>query len=257
MSLSPNPTPHALRNVPAHMPAPAFKTSMVRTNHLLNALPVDVLERLLPKLEPVNMTLGSALYESGSVRSHAYFPTTAVVSMMYVTENGGCSEMASAGREGMVGSCLFMGANTTSDRAVVNTAGLGYRLSQYAMAAEFSREEDFFRLMLRYVQAQMTSITQTAVCNRHHSVSSQLATWLMRQLDRLNGDEIVMTHELLASILGVRREGITEAACKLQALGIIRYARGHITVLDREALRAHCCECYEVVRRERERLLPQ
>lgn len=224
-------------------------------NHLLAALPTAEFERLAPHLERVAMPLGEVLYESGCQLQHAYFPTTAIVSMHYVMENGASSEIAGVGNEGVLGVSLFMGGNTTPSRAIVQTAGHGYRLKARLLVEEFNRAVPMMRLMLRYTQALMTQISQTAVCNRHHSVEQQVCRWLLLTLDRLPSNELTMTQELIAGMLGVRREGITEAAGNLQRAGLISYRRGHITVLDRSGLESHVCECYAVVKNEFARLL--
>lgn len=226
-------------------------------NHLLAALPAAEFQRWQPLLEPVDMPLGHVLYESGCSLSHVYFPTTAIVSLLYVMENGASAEIAVVGLEGVVGISLFMGGETTPNRAVVQSAGKGYRLKAQAVKEEFQRAGPAMHLLLRYTQALITQMSQTAVCNRHHSLDQQLCRWLLLSLDRLQGSELVMTQELIANMLGVRREGVTEAALKLQRMGLIRYARGHIAVLDRPGLEARTCECYAVVRDEYHRLLPQ
>jgi len=227
-----------------------------RANHLLAALSETVWERWLPQLEWVDMPLGKVLYESGATLSHAYFPTTAIVSLLYVLENGASAEIAVAGNEGLVGISLFMGGGSTPSRGVVQSAGEGYRIRSSFIRSEFERAGEVMHLLLRYTQALITQMSQTAVCNRHHSLDQQLCRWLLLSLDRLSGNELVMTQELIANMLGVRREGVTEAALKLQGAGLIRYARGHITVLDRAGLEARTCECYGVVLAEYERLLP-
>ena len=228
-----------------------------RTNHLLAALPATEWERWHPHVEPVSLPLGKVLYESGTRLSHVYFPTTAIVSLLYVLEDGASAEIAVVGNEGIVGISLFMGGGTTPSRAVVQSAGAGFRLRADLMKDEFDRAGPVMRLLLRYTQALITQMAQTAVCNRHHSLDQQLCRWLLLSLDRLAGNELVMTQELIANMLGVRREGVTEAAGKLQKLGVIDYCRGHITVLDRSKLEALSCECYAVVRRESDRLLPR
>ena len=227
-----------------------------RQNHLLAALPDAEWERWLPQLEAVELTLGQALYESGGTLSHVYFPTTAIVSLLYVMENGASAEIAVVGNEGIVGISLFMGGESTSSRAVVQSAGQGFRLTARTIKEEFNRAP-VLHLLLRYTQALITQMAQTAVCNRHHSLDQQLCRWLLLSLDRLQGTELMMTQELIANMLGVRREGVTEAAFKLQAAGLIRYARGHIAVLDRLGLEARSCECYAVVKKEYDRLLPE
>ena len=227
-----------------------------RTNDLLAALPAQEFDRWLPQLEPVTLKLGQVLYESGKRMSHVYFPTSAIVSLLYVLEDGASAEIAVVGHEGVVGISLFMGGESTPSRAVVQSAGQGFRLRGQAVKDEFERAGPVMRLMLRYTQALITQMAQTAVCNRHHALDQQLCRWLLLSLDRLEGDELNMTQELIANMLGVRREGVTEAALKLQADGLISYARGHITVLDRPALEERTCECYAVVKHEYDRLLP-
>ncbi|HET6788263.1 MAG TPA: Crp/Fnr family transcriptional regulator [Aquabacterium sp.] len=227
-----------------------------RANRLLAALPQAEWLRWAPKLERVVMPLGSAIYESGGKLNHVYFPTQGIVSLLYVTEDGASSELAVVGNEGVVGIALFMGGGTTVNRAVVQSASVGYRLSAHTMLGEFEHSSAVTHLLLRYTQALITQMAQTAVCNRHHTLDKQLCRWLLLSLDRLPGLEIVMTQELIANMLGVRREGVTEAALKLQKAGLISYTRGRITVLDRPGLEARVCECYAVVKREYERLLP-
>ncbi|KJS71669.1 MAG: Crp/Fnr family transcriptional regulator [Comamonadaceae bacterium BICA1-1] len=214
-------------------------------------------QRWLPLLEPVHLPLGQVLYESGGVMSHVYFPTNAIVSLLYVLENGASAEIAVVGHEGMVGISLFMGGGSTPSRAVVQSAGQGFRLRATVIKDEFARSSPVLHLLLRYTQALITQMTQTAVCNRHHSLDQQLCRRLLLSLDRLPGDELVMTQELIANMLGVRREGVTEAALSLQKAGLIRYARGHITVLNRQGLEQRSCECYAVVKTEYDRLLPR
>jgi CRP-like cAMP-binding protein len=225
-------------------------------NQLLASLPEAEWERWKPQLELVDLPLGKVLYESGGVMTHVYFPTSAIVSLLYVLENGASAEIAVVGHEGVVGIALFMGGGSTPSRAVVQSAGMGYRLRAEAIRGEFERAGPVMHLMLRYTQALITQMSQTAVCNRHHSLDQQLCRWLLLSLDRLPGNELVMTQELIANMLGVRREGVTEAALKLQAAGLIRYARGHISVLDRPGLENRTCECYRVVKMEYDRLLP-
>ena len=225
-------------------------------NGLIAALSVSERQRWLPLLEPVDLPLGQVLYESGRALAHVYFPTTAIVSLLYVMENGASAEIAVVGREGLVGISLFMGGGSTPSRAVVQSAGHGYRLGAQAMKDEFNRAGLAMQLMLRYTQALITQMAQTAVCNRHHSLDQQLCRWLLLSLDRLPGYELVMTQELVANMLGVRREGVTEAALKLQTAGLIRYARGRVSVLDRPGLERRTCECYAVVKKEYDRLLP-
>ncbi|HTO51133.1 MAG TPA: Crp/Fnr family transcriptional regulator [Burkholderiales bacterium] len=225
-------------------------------NHLLAVLPPIERERVYPELELVHMALGGVLYESGSKLDHVYFPATAIISLLYVMGDGASAEIAVVGNDGMVGVALFMGGETTPSRAVVQSAGAAYRLSGNVLKSEFRRGGAMQQLLLRYTQALLTQMAQTAVCNRHHSVDQQLCRWLLLSLDRLSSNELTMTQELIANMLGVRREGVTEAAGKLQAAGAIRYSRGRITVLDRPALEAQACECYAVVKRESDRLLP-
>jgi CRP-like cAMP-binding protein len=225
-------------------------------NHLLAALPPAEFDTLAAHLELVAMPLGKILYGPGEKLQHAYFPTTAVVSLHYVTESGASAETAGVGNEGVVGVCLFMGGETTSSSAVVQTAGHAYRLEGQRLKEEFQHAGLMQRLLLRYTQALLTQIAQTAVCNRHHSLEQQLSRWLLLTLDRIPTNELIMTQELIASMLGVRREGITEAAGKLQRAGLISYRRGHIAVLDRQGLELHACECYAVVKKELARLLP-
>jgi len=227
-----------------------------RQNHLLAVLPEPERERLFPHLEPITMPLGKALYESGDRLEHVYFPTTAIVSLLYIMENGASAEIAIVGNEGVVGIALFMGGETMPNRAVVQSAGHAYRLSGQLLKQEFNRGGALQHLLLRYTLAMLTQMAQTAVCNRHHSVDQQLCRWLLLSLDRLPANELSMTQELIANMLGVRREGVTEAAGKLQKAGLIHYSRGRIIVLDRPGLEARVCECYEVVRQEFERLLP-
>jgi len=225
-------------------------------NRLLAALPHAESQRWLSLLEPVDLPLGEVLYESGITLSHVYFPTTAIISLLYVMENGASAEIAVVGNEGIVGISLFMGGESTSSRAVVQSAGKGFRLQAQLMKQEFNRAGAVLHLLLRYTQALLTQMSQTAVCNRHHSLDQQLCRWLLLSLDRLEGNQLVMTQELIANMLGVRREGVTEGALKLQHAGLIQYARGHITVLDRAALEERSCECYAVVKKEYDRLLP-
>lgn len=228
-----------------------------RRNHLLAALPDSEWRRWEPQLEGVEMVLGQVLYESGIPLDHVYFPTTAIVSLLYVMENGASAEIAVVGNEGIVGISLFMGGESTPSRAVVQSAGHGFRLKAQEMKDEFNRGGPVLHLLLRYTQALITQMAQTAVCNRHHTVDQQLCRWLLLSLDRLQGSELIMTQELIANMLGVRREGVTEAALRLQKAELIRYARGHITVLDRPGLEKRTCECYAVVKKEYDRLLPR
>jgi CRP-like cAMP-binding protein len=234
-------------------PAPASP----RQNHLLDALPAEDYEQLCTHLELVPLPLGMALYEPGEGLSHVYFPTDAIVSLLYVMENGASAEIAVIGNEGIVGIALFMGGETVPNRAVVQSAGHAFRLKGQVLKREFGRFGGSLQpLLLRYTMALLTQMAQTAVCNRHHTIDQQLCRWLLLSLDRLPSNELHMTQELIANMLGVRREGVTEAAGRLQSAGLIRYSRGHITVLDRAGLEARVCECYEVVRREFYRLLP-
>jgi len=226
-------------------------------NRLLAVLPAAEYGRLHPHLEPVSMPLGAVVYESGSRLDYVYFPTSSIVSLLYVMEDGASAEIAVVGNEGLVGIALFMGGETTPSRAVVQSAGSAYRLPGRAMKEEFVRGGAMQHLLLRYTQALLTQMAQTAVCNRHHSVDQQLCRWLLLSLDRLPSNELIMTQELIANMLGVRREGVTEAAGKLQSAGLIQYSRGRITVLDRPGLEALVCECYGVVKREFDRLLPE
>jgi CRP-like cAMP-binding protein len=225
-------------------------------NHLLDALPTDDYERLAPHLELIPMPLGEALYESGGTLPYVYFPTTSIVSLLYVMEDGASAEIALVGNEGILGISLFMGGDTTPSRAVVQSAGHGFRLKAELLKNEFGRFGPTMHLLLRYTQALITQMAQTAVCNRHHSVDQQLCRWLLLSLDRLASNELSMTQELIANMLGVRREGVTAAAKRLQLAGLIRYSRGRITVLNRPGLELRCCECYRVVKTEFDRLLP-
>jgi CRP-like cAMP-binding protein len=227
-----------------------------RQNHLLAVLPDSVYERLSPHLEPVPLPLGKALYESGGSLTHVYFPTTAIVSLLYVMESGASAEIAVVGKEGLVGVAILLGGGTMPNRAVVQSEGQAYRMSSLRFEQEFNRSGPLHRLALRYTLALLTQMAQTAVCNRHHTVDQQLCRWLLLSLDRLPSDEMHMTQELIANMLGVRREGVTEAAGRLQNAGLIHYSRGHIRVLDRPGLEARVCECYEVVKQEFDRLLP-
>jgi len=227
-----------------------------RQNHLLSALPAGDYERVAAHLELVPLKLGDILYEPGIKLRYVYFPTTAIVSLLYVMEDGASAEIAIVGNEGILGISLFMGGETTPSRAVVQSAGYGYRLRAQLLKDEFGRFGPFLRLLLRYTQALITQMAQTAVCNRHHSVDQQLCRWLLLSLDRLASSQLSMTQELIANMLGVRREGVTEAAGKLQVAGLIHYRRGKITVLDRPRLEARSCECYQVVKTEFDRLLP-
>src|ERR1700758_674899 len=238
----------------AHLAVPARHSP--HQNHLLDALPSSDYARIAPNLELVPMKLGEVLYEPGARLRYVYFPTTSIVSLLYVMEDGASAEIAIVGNEGMLGISLFMGGDTTPSRAVVQSAGYGFRLKADLLKNEFGRFGPTMHLLLRYTQALITQMAQTAVCNRHHSVDQQLCRWLLLSLDRLSSNELVMTQELIANMLGVRREGVTEAAGSLQDAGLIRYRRGRITVLDRPGLEARSCECYQVVKTEFDRLLP-
>ncbi|OQW69758.1 MAG: Crp/Fnr family transcriptional regulator [Proteobacteria bacterium ST_bin11] len=227
-----------------------------KSNHLLDALPDTEYERLLPHLEHVAMPLGEVIYESGGELRYVYFPTDSIVSLLYVMENGASAEIAVVGNDGIIGVALFMGGGSMPNRAVVQSAGHAYRLRGQLLMHEFNRYEGMLHLLLRYTQSLITQMAQTAVCNRHHSVDQQLCRWLLLSLDRLPSNELHMTQELIANMLGVRREGVTEAAGKLQQAGLIQYNRGRITVLNRPGLEERVCECYEVVKTESDRLLP-
>jgi CRP-like cAMP-binding protein len=231
-------------------------TSHFERNHLLAALPRSVWSRLQPQLESVELRLGQVLHEARETQRHVFFPTTAIVSLLYVLENGAAAEIAVVGDDGIVGVPLFMGGQYTTSRAIVQSAGQAFQLNAQFLMDEFNRNGPVLHLLLRYTQALITQMAQTAVCNRHHTLDQQLCRWLLLSLDRLEGSDLVMTQELIANMLGVRREGVTEAATNLQRDGLIRYARGHIRVLDRAGLEKRTCECYAVVRREYERLLP-
>ena len=226
-------------------------------NLLLARLSAGVRERLYPHLRLVPMPLGKVLYESGDLLRHVYFPTDSIVSLLYVLDNGASAEISVVGNDGLIGISLFMGGETTPSRAVVQSAGHGYRLIGQRLKDEFHRNGEMQLLLLRYTQSLITQMAQTGVCNRHHSVDQQLCRWLLLSLDRLPSNQLIMTQELIANMLGVRREGVTEAAGKLQKLGVIRYVRGKITVLDRPKLEKLCCECYAVVKRECDRLMPR
>jgi CRP-like cAMP-binding protein len=224
-------------------------------NYILGALPPAERERLFPHLKLVTLPLGKALYESGDTLQHIYFPTDSIISLLYVLENGASAEIAVVGKDGAIGVALFMGGETTTNRAIVQSSGSAYRLTGARLKQEFNRHGQVLHILLRYTQALITQMAQTAVCNRHHSVDQQLCRWLLLSLDRLSSSQLNMTQELIANMLGVRREGVTEAAGKLQKLGVITYSRGQIEVLDRRALERLCCECYGVVKRETDRLL--
>jgi CRP-like cAMP-binding protein len=225
-------------------------------NHLLAALSAEVQSRLFPNLELVELPLGKVLYQSGDILRYVYFPIDSIVSLLYVMENGASAEVSVVGNEGLIGIALFMGGESTPSQAIVQSAGYAYRLAGQRFKDEFHRHGELQVLLLRYTQALITQMTQTAVCNRHHSIEQQLCRWLLLCLDRLPDNRVIMTQELMASMLGVRREGITEAARKLQKQGAIEYSRGQITVLDRPELERLCCECYAVVRKETDRLMP-
>lgn len=227
-----------------------------RRNGLLARLPAAEWSRWRDELEPIDLPLGTVLYESGRPLTHVTFPITGIVSLLYVTESGASAEIAVVGHEGLVGISLFMGGGSTPSRAVVQSAGKGYRLRAEALKDEFARSGPVMHLLLRYTQALITQMAQTAVCNRHHALDQQLCRWLLLSLDRVSGHELAMTQELIANMLGVRREGVTEAALKLQKAGLIRYTRGRIAVLDRPGLEQRTCECYAVVKKEYDRLLP-
>jgi CRP-like cAMP-binding protein len=241
------------RQVPGTGPSAA---PSARQNRLLAALPEGDWERVQPHLKPEPLRLGEVVYESGVELDCVYFPTTAIVSLLYVLADGSSAEIAVVGNDGLVGVALFMGGDSTPSRAIVQSAGWAFRLRAQWVKEEFRRAGEMQHLLLRYTQALITQMAQTAVCNRHHSIDQQLCRWLLLSLDRLHSNELTMTQELIANMLGVRREGVTEAAGKLQAEGLIRYGRGHIRVLDRAGIEARCCECYGVVKRESDRLLP-
>lgn len=225
-------------------------------NDLFKSIPALEWERLLPHIEPAVLPLGKVLYEPSMKMGHVYFPSTAIVSLLYALENGSSAEIAVVGYEGLVGISIFMGGESTSSRAVVQSAGLGYKIKSSIVLQEFNNAGPLMHLLLRYTQALITQMTQTAVCNRHHTLDQQFCRWLLISLDRLPGNELIMTQELIANMLGVRREGVTEAALKVQKAGLIKYARGHITILDRAGLERRTCECYQVVKSEYDRLLP-
>ena len=229
-------------------------TAKASHNHLLAALRPEVQQRVFPKLKLRNLRLGSVVYEAGQNETHVYFPTDCIISLLYVMENGASAEISVVGNEGVVGIAVFMGGDSTPSEAIVQSAGSAYRLPATELRKEFNADPDMRMLMLRYTQALITQMAQTAVCNRHHSIDQQLCRWLLLSLDRLPGNNLVMTQELIANMLGVRREGVTVAAHKLRDLGVIRYQRGRIKVLDRARLEELCCECYKVVRRETDRL---
>jgi CRP-like cAMP-binding protein len=231
-------------------------TTLPQHNHLLVALSAETHNRLLPHLELIGLPLGKVLYESGDTLRYVYFPTDAIVSLLYVMESGASAEISVVGNEGIIGVALFMGGESTTSRAIVQSEGHAYRLKSQYLKEEFNRHGELMELMLRYTQALLTQMAQTAVCNRHHSIEQQLCRWLLLSLDRLPDNKLVMTQELIANMLGVRREGVTDAAGKLQKMGVIEYSRGHITVVDRPKLEELSCECYAVVKKETDRLLP-
>lgn len=243
------PYPHPKLDDMSEIPTP-------QQNHLLAALPAEVWQRLHPHLERVSLSLGQVLYESGDELRHVYFPTDSIVSLLYVMESGASAEISVVGNEGLIGIALFMGGESTPSRAVVQSAGYAYRLLGQRLKDEFNRHGEMLLLMLRYTQSLITQMAQTAVCNRHHSIDQQLCRWLLLSLDRLPSNRLTMTQELIANMLGVRREGVTDAAGKLQKHGVIEYSRGQITVLDRPKLETLSCECYAVVKKETDRLLP-
>lgn len=229
---------------------------VAKQNNLLASLPEDAQARIFPQLEPVTMPLGQVLYESGDTLDYVFFPTDAIVSLLYVMESGASAEISVVGYEGLIGIALFMGGHSTPSRAIVQSAGNFFRLKSQLLMDEFNRHGELMQLLLRYTQSLITQMSQTAVCNRHHSINQQLCRWLLLSLDRLPNNSLTMTQELIANMLGVRREGVTEAAGKLQRKGVIEYCRGHITVLNRPKLEDLACECYSVVKDETERLLP-
>jgi CRP-like cAMP-binding protein len=231
-------------------------TPTPQQNHLLAALPAEVQDRIVPYLEPAPIPLGKVLYESGDALRHVYFPTDSIISLLYVMESGASAEISVVGNEGLVGIALFMGGESTTGRAIVQSAGHAYRLLGKRFKDEVARHRELLHLMLHYTQALLTQMAQTAVCNRHHTIDQQLCRWLLLSLDRLTGNQLTMTQELIANMLGVRREGVTEAAGRLHKHGVIEYRRGHITVLNRPRLEELCCECYAVVKKETDRLLP-
>ena len=244
----------AMQHLPLRLGKMA-ETSHPQQNHILNALPQPERERLFPHLKLVTLPLGRVLYESGDTLRHIYFPINSIVSLLYVLKDGASAEIAVVGNDGAIGVALFMGGETTTNRAIVQSGGSAYRLRGGRLKEEFGRHGETLHILLRYTQALLTQMAQTAVCNRHHTVDQQLCRWLLLSLDRLSSDELTMTQELIAGMLGVRREGVTEAAGKLQKLGVITYRRGHIRVLDRPRLEQLCCECYAVVKKETDRLL--
>jgi CRP-like cAMP-binding protein len=232
-----------------------LKAAYPEDNLLIAALRQDARDRLVPNLELVDLPLGKVLHESGDTEHYVYFPTNSIVSLLYTMASGSSAEIAVVGKEGIVGVAVFMGGESTTSRAVVQSAGSAFRLSRQHLKDEFDRHGEFLNLMLRYTQSLITQMAQTAVCNRHHSIDQQLCRWLLLSLDRLPGNELIMTQELIANMLGVRREGVTESAGKLDRMGVITYKRGHIRVLDRSRLESGSCECYGVVKTESDRLL--
>ncbi|MDX2463997.1 MAG: Crp/Fnr family transcriptional regulator [Porticoccus sp.] len=239
------------------MPKLSGTTAYQQKNYIIEALPADVQSRLLPDLELVKLPLGKILYESGEILHHVYFPVDCIISLLYVMENGSSAEISVIGNEGMLGTSLFLGGETTCNRAVVQSAGSAFRVDAKHFKAEFGRHTEMLILLLSYTQALLTQMAQTAVCNRHHSIDQQLCRWMLLSLDRLPTNNLLMTQELISNMLGVRRESVTEAAGKLQDLGIISYQRGHIKVLDRPGLERMTCECYAVEKKETDRLLPE
>jgi len=234
---------------------PTVPEDVARRNHLLAGITADEMTRLRPHLQPVTLTLGKVIYESGEKLDYIYFPTTAIISLLYIMESGATAEIGVVGNDGLIGIAIFMGGDTTPNRAVVQSAGTALKMSAQVMKNEFTRGGAFHNQCLRYTQALITQISQTAVCNRLHSVDQQLCRWLLLSHDRLPSDRLIMTHDLIANMLGVRREGITHAAKRLQTAGYISYVRGDMTILNRKGLETNVCECYEVVRTEYERLL--
>jgi CRP-like cAMP-binding protein len=232
-------------------------TAYAEKNYLIAGLPPDVQQRILPNLEFVTLPLGKVLYEVGDTLRHVYFPVDSIISLLYVMKNGASAEISVIGNEGILGAAVFLGGESTSNRAVVQSAGSAYRMKTKYFITEFERHSEMLMLLLRYTQALLTQMAQTAVCNRHHSIDQQLCRWLLLSLDRLPTNNLILTQELIANMLGVRRESVTESAGKLQALDIITYQRGHITVLDRPGLERMSCECYAVVKKETDRLLPK
>lgn len=240
-----------------HLRGISINTNVKDQNSLFHSIPEDEWLKFLPDLEPVELPLGKVLYESGTKMTHVYFPTSAIVSLLYELENGSSAEIAVVGFEGIVGISTFMGGGSTSSRAVVQSAGHGYRMKVNLLLNAFEKSKPIEHLLLRYTQALITQMSQTAVCNRHHTLDQQFCRWLLLSLDRLKTNHLVMTQELIANMLGVRREGVTEAALKVQKAGLISYSRGHIIIIDRAGLETRTCECYKVVKEEYDRLLPE